>query len=311
MRKIVVVIISLLLLLQLGRYFPRPDECASDGAALDCDEGPARSDSVHSIEPSSIEDRSLLAHLVREGTILLEQGRLAEMDTLIEQLDNPHCQLDLPDRKSTADDPVEIYAKARDGVVVVGGLYKCKRCTKWHASAASGFVITATGAVVTNYHVIDNPDKKALVVMTSDRRVFPVERVLAANRTIDLAILKVGAKGLKPLPVAVTTDAARVGAPIGVISHPARRFYCFTSGVISRYMRIRSEGEEIDALSITADYAHGSSGAPVLNREGQVVAVVKSTESIYSSVGPGKTKNLQMVFKTCLPAKHLLQLIEG
>jgi hypothetical protein len=311
MRHIATIILVSLLVVQLGGYAVRPDHCSSECVSLDCDQRPIRNHSVEQTPPAGIEDRALLAHLVEQGRELIEQGRVTEMKTLVDQLDLDRCDLELPGPQTIADDPVEVYAKARDGVVVVGGLYKCKKCTKWHAAAASGFVITSSGAVVTNYHVVDNPERVTVVVMTSDRRVFPVERVLAASRANDLAILKVDAEGLTPLPVAGSSDAAPVGSAVGVISHPARRFYCFTSGVVSRYMKIRSGGKEMDALSITADYAHGSSGAPVLNSRGQVVGIVKSTESIYSSVAPGRTKNLQMVFKTCLPSRLLIELIEG
>jgi hypothetical protein len=311
MRQTVLIVVASLLLMQSFGCFLRPKRCSSDTAPLDCDEGPIRSESTDQGESISIEDRALLAHLVEQGTRLIDQCRVTEMDTLVKQLDLDRCRLELPEPRPLADDPVEIYARARDSVVVVGGLYECKKCREWHATAASGFLITTSGAVVTNYHVVNNPGKAALVVMTSDRRVFPVRRVLAASRPNDLAILQVDAEGLTPLPIAAASDAAPVGSAVGVISHPARRFYCFTSGVVSRYMKIRAAGAEIDALSITADYAHGSSGAPVLNSKGQVIAIVKSTESIYGSIASGQRKNLQMVFKTCLPAKHLLRLIES
>jgi len=147
--------------------------------------------------------------------------------------------------------------------------------------------------------------------MTADQRVFPVEEVLAASRADDLAILRISAKGLQPLPIAETPAAAQVGSAVGVISHPDGRFYCYTSGIISRYMKIHSAGQQVDAVSITADYARGSSGAPVLNREAQVVAIVMSTESVYYTEDEGQQHNLQMVFKTCIPARSLRKLVRS
>jgi hypothetical protein len=66
----------------------------------------------------------------------------------------------------------------------------------------------------------------------------------------------------------------------------------------------------VDAVSITADFARGSSGAPVLNDQGQVVAIVKSTDSVYYSENDERQRDLQMVFKTCIPAQNLLRLVE-
>lgn len=78
---------------------------------------------------------------------------------------------------------------------------------------------------------------------------------------------------------------------------------------VSRYMKIRSAGESVVAVAITADYARGSSGAPVLNSQGQVVAVVSSTESIYYTEDGHRQMDLQMVFKTCIPSASLHKLI--
>jgi V8-like Glu-specific endopeptidase len=63
-------------------------------------------------------------------------------------------------------------------------------------------------------------------------------------------------------------------------------------------------------MAITADYAKGSSGAPVFNRKGQVVGVVSSTSSIYYSVENGKKENLQMVVKNCIPVESIRELIQ-
>ena len=205
---------------------------------------------------------------------------------------------------------LDLPQAATASVVAVGGLHFCRKCSRRHASIASGFVIAPSGAIVTNYHVADSPDEETLVVMTADRRVYPVVRILAASRLDDLAILQIEAEGLRALPLAGSPADAPVGSAVGVISHPDGRFFCYTAGVVSRYMRVRSEGRFSDAVAITADYARGSSGAPVLNGRGQVVAVVSSTESIYYSEDDSRQQDLQMVFKDCIPVRSLLKLIQ-
>jgi S1-C subfamily serine protease len=162
---------------------------------------------------------------------------------------------------------------------------------------------------VTSYHVIDASTERGLVVMTAGAHVYPVRSVLAASRADDLVVLKVDAEGLQPLPLADSEARAPVGSAVSVISHPDGRFFCYTAGVVSRYMKIHAAGQTADAMAITADYARGSSGAPVLNQQGQVVAVVSSTESIYYTQEGQRQLNLQMVFRTCIPTSSLLRML--
>lgn len=304
----------LVFLLSLSAMYPlwdtvRSNPCCPGHIQQHSNEDLCVSDADEHAEPATIEDRALVGQLVEQAAQLLKEGKTAKMADLIQQLDIGRCELQIPEPTELADNPVEIYANGKQGVVVVGSLYTCKKCGKFHANVASGFVLTATGAVVTNCHVVDHRETEALVVMTDRRQVLPVRRILAASRTDDVAILKVDAEGLPTLPVAAGLDAAPVGSPVGVISHPAGRLYCYTSGVVSRYSKIQSAGQKVDTVWITADFARGSSGAPVLNPKGQVVAVVRSTESIFHGGGAGQPNSLQMVFKSCTPAANLLGLL--
>ena len=311
MRQTVLLFIVLLVFTQANyRWFVpacRDRTCTE----VDCQRSVDGNAAAEKTDPVGIEDRDLRKHLVEQGTQLLKQGLTADMDALIKQLNLDRCQLDLPLPQVVADDPVTLYAKARDSVVVVCGLGYCNKCNKLHPSTASGFLISSSGAIVTNYHVVDNPEKEALVVMTSDRHVYPVKRVLAANRAEDLAIIQIDAENLAAPPLSLASEPPPVGSPVSVISHPDGRYFCFTSGVVSRHETTRAHDETVERLLITADFGRGSSGAPVFNSQGQVVAIVKSTDSVYYLIKNGEQKRLQMVFKSCIPSKSLGKLIEG
>lgn len=279
------------------------------GGRATCLARPCDADGRGDLQAGGIEDHQLKDNLIRQGAALIEGGRTVGADVICSQLAVRSCHLDLSVPGPSVSDPAQLFRVAKDSVVVVGGLYKCNQCSHWHADTASGFVISPDGAVVTNYHVVDGSRQRALVVMTADSHVYPVQRVLAASRADDLAILKVDAEGLQPLSLADSSNAAPVGSAVSIISHPDGRFYCYTAGVVSRYMKTELAGPAVDAVAVTADYARGSSGAPVLNSQGQVVAVVSSTESIYYTEDGQRQRDFQMVFRTCIPATSLWKMI--
>ena len=116
--------------------------------------------------------------------------------------------------------------------------------------------------------------------------------------------------GMTPLPLG---EAAEVGDKVRVISHPERRFFMQTSGGVARYhlREARKGGKASEWMSITADYAKGSSGGPVLSTRGAVVGMVSSTQSIYYGAPGGSDAKgpLQMVIKNCVPCKALRDLL--
>jgi len=233
------------------------------------------------------------------------------MDALTKQLNRKRCNLTLPTRLTKQLPRPEIYRKNLAGVLIVAGVHKCKKCTKWHAGPASGFALTSTGAIATNYHLFESKEKrKALVAMTSDGKTYGVKEVLAASRADDVVILQLDMGGAKLKPLAMAPSAP-IGTEVTVISHPNHRFYTLSEGVVSRYSRRRTKRGMTDTVAITADFAKGSSGAPVFDDRGNVAAMVASTSSVYYTQTKGKQQNLQMVFKQCVPAASILKLIAG
>mgnify|MGYP002623176515 FL=1 len=307
MRRASLIVFACLMSLQLGMLMPRLVENGSQAEPATANgELPCLAQDAHHEEPANIDDRAFKQRAVRDGGALIESGQATEMAQLIKQLQLEQCELDLATDRRPSADSESLYEYAKESIVVISAIYKCDRCDNWHAGCASGFVITSTGAVATNYHVIDQPEKAGLVAMTADGRVLPVKRVLAADEANDIAIVQVEGEGLKPLPIAA--DVA-VGTPIALVSHPDEHYYSYTAGVVSRYTTVKAGRERVRAMTITADFARGSSGAPVLNMQGEVVGIVRATESVYYSVENGQQKNLQMVFKSCVPSARLLSLV--
>ena len=253
-----------------------------------------------SAKPVVINDRAIIGQMTREATRMMDSDDPVSMESLIEQLKKePKVSLDLSVGKGAR------AADAQKAITVVGGVYKCKHCTRWHVAPASGFLI-AEDMVVTNYHVVNQPERSGLAVRLFDGRVFMVEAVVAASERFDLAVVRIPKTGVMPVALG---QAAPVGAKVDLISHPNQRFYTLTEGRVRAVFYDATRQKPVSAMSITADFGRGSSGGPVFNESGEVVGIAASTESLYYTEKDGEQKNLQMVFKHCVPVSQLRELI--
>ena len=233
--------------------------------------------------------------------------------TLIEQLDSrPRHSLALPsDEDCRTLTPAEIYRARRDSVVALAYLYKCPRCDDWHSSIAGGVMITADGTGVTNYHVIaqnKEESKAAFGIVAFNGSFSPIIEILAASRADDLAVFRVRGEGFTAVPLSKGDEP---GEPVTAISHPTGHLYMVTTGIVARNYRERGPGPAAGRarMSITADFAKGSSGAGIFNARGELAAIVASTRSVYYSREGGIDKNLQMVFKITIPAAAIRELL--
>jgi S1-C subfamily serine protease len=212
------------------------------------------------------------------------------------------ASLSLPD--ASPEDPAT-------AVYLIGSVYKCDKCDKWHAGGiASAWALTRDGVMASNYHVFEKAKGAAMGVCDREGKTYPVLEILAADKAADIAIFRVKADDLVPL--AIGTPAG-IGSEVRVISHPDRRFFTQTSGEVSRYHRqpARQDRPATIWMNITADYAKGSSGGPVIDEAGKVVGMVSSTQSIYYESNNGQPKGaLQMVVKNCVPAAAIRALIK-
>jgi serine protease Do len=142
--------------------------------------------------------------------------------------------------------------------------------------------------------------------MTFDGSVYPAESVVCADRHSDLAVLQIPGDDFVPLAIG---DEPPVGAAIYVLSHPAGKLFTFTAGIVSRYSSHgRGQGERPRIMTITADFARGSSGGPILDAHGAVVGVARQTKSVYHHPENDTPRRLQMVLKHCAPARALRDL---
>ncbi len=138
-------------------------------------------------------------------------------------------------------------------------------------SGGSGFVISADGLVVTNYHVIEGAT--SVKVHLGDRD-YPAE-VKGTDKATDIALLKIDAgRGLRYLELG-NSDDLRVGDWVMAIGNPLNLDKTVTTGVVSaknRSIGISNASFE-NFIQTDAAINFGNSGGPLVNMRGEVIAI--------------------------------------
>lgn len=145
------------------------------------------------------------------------------------------------------------------------------------SGTGTGFFI-APDRMVTNYHVIQGG--ASVTARLADKRELVIQQVLASSESSDLAVLLVPEGSGTPLPLG-DSAGLKVGDPVAVVGSPLGLSAVFTRGEISA---IRDEGpdnEELERdmdtrawrIQLTAPISQGSSGSPVVDPDGQVIAI--------------------------------------
>jgi Trypsin-like peptidase domain len=132
----------------------------------------------------------------------------------------------------------------------------------------TGFLVSADGVIVTNYHVIETGN--VAIVKFPDDTAFPVDGVLAADKVRDLAIIKIHGKTFRTLALG-DSDDIQVGEEVVAIGNPLSLESTVSNGIISGVRTSKEQGGKF--LQTTAPISPGSSGGPLFNMSGEVVGI--------------------------------------
>ncbi len=170
----------------------------------------------------------------------------------------------------------------------------------------TGFIVDASGLVITNKHVVADTRAKYRVI-TKDNKIYPVKAIYR-DPTNDLAILKVDAK-LPALPLG-DSDHLKVGQLAIAIGTALGKFrHTVTVGVISGLGRGITAGSPLEGyverldnvIQTDAAINPGNSGGPLLNSSGQVVginvAVAEGAQNIGFAIPINTVKSALANFK--------------
>jgi len=169
----------------------------------------------------------------------------------------------------------EVLAEqARKSLVVVRSTDR----TGGDLGLGTGFAIEGPGLIATAYHVIG--DGREIRVELPDGRKLPVIEVFASSSQLDLAILRVEATDLPPLPLSPEGKTPQ-GREIVALGHPEGFRNAIVTGVVSGYQEI----DGIEMLQLAMSIERGNSGGPVLDRKGQVVGIVTRKSALQDKLG--------------------------
>jgi serine protease Do len=140
-------------------------------------------------------------------------------------------------------------------------------------SLGSGFVWSKDGIIVTNNHVVEGASK--ITVNLSDGRQL-VAQLIGVDPDSDLAVLRVGAKGLTAAPIGTSSDLL-IGETVVAVGNPFGLSGSVTTGVVSatgRSVPSKEAGRTFtDFIQTDASINPGNSGGPLLNIEGRVIGI--------------------------------------
>ncbi len=136
-------------------------------------------------------------------------------------------------------------------------------------SLGSGFVIDASGVIVTNNHVIDAA--QSIVVRTHDG-IQMEAALVGTDPSIDIAVLKVTPTAPMPFVPFGDSDSLSVGQWVLAIGNPFGLGGTVTLGIISARNRTL-QGPYDDFIQTDAAINSGNSGGPLFNAAGQVIGV--------------------------------------
>ncbi len=165
----------------------------------------------------------------------------------------------------------------------------------------TGFVISADGRIVTNYHVIEGAYSAKIKI---NDKTYEIESVLAYDARIDLAVLKIDKTKMKFADICKNT--VNVGDTVYAVGSSRGLTNTCSQGIVTYAQRI------VDGVAYVqhdASITHGNSGGPLINTFGEVVGIntwgMEESQNLNFAISTEELDNLTYI--TPIALKELFQ----
>ena len=170
-------------------------------------------------------------------------------------------------------------------------------------SLGSGVIMTTSGYLLTNYHVIADADQ--IIVALQDGRFFTAD-LIGFDKYTDLAVLHIDAENLPDIPQS-RHEQTNIGDVVLAIGNPYNLGQTITQGIISARGRIgMSTTGHQNFLQTDAAINEGNSGGALVNSLGELVGINTASFQIGKNVD---TKGISFAIPYPLAVKIMHALI--
>lgn len=181
-------------------------------------------------------------------------------------------------------------------------------------SLGSGFVVSDTGIVVTNYHVIEGG--QTVKAQFEDNRECDVTGFLLFDEERDIAIIQLDQSGAPFVPISLADDLPRKGEEVAAFGAPLGLSFTASKGTISNVRDGRELHMKGMYLQTDTPISPGNSGGPLVSMMGDVVGMnsfqmaigqnlnfAVSVNDIREVLEQSKGKSPQKITPTSVPTK--------
>ncbi|MBK1879104.1 S1C family serine protease [Pelagicoccus mobilis] len=189
----------------------------------------------------------------------------------------------------------ELVKRYGDSVVMV----------KTPSGLGSGFFISESGYLITNYHVIERETAVTVSIFNKtdsgyERKELKKVRIVALHPVRDLALLQIDEEeaedvAIKPVVLA-EGDGVDVGSLVFAIGNPLGLERSVSQGIVSS--RTRSIGY-LRFIQTDAAINPGNSGGPLFNARGEVIGVACAGHAMFAGLAFG------------IPVQELISFLEN
>jgi putative serine protease PepD len=186
---------------------------------------------------------------------------------------------------TAASNDIEAVAKA-----VLPSVVKINVAGPQGAGSGSGIIITASGEILTNNHVVELAGNGGSIIVNFNDGTTVRAHVVGTDPVTDVAVIQAdGVSGLTPATLG-SSSSLQVGQPVVAIGSPFGLEATVTSGIVSslnRPVSVNGNGTNVSYPAIQTDAAinPGNSGGPLVNLSGQVVGIDSSIFTDTQSLG--------------------------